>query len=158
MFVRSDAEQSNYAILTSAMLLSLNALISPIGGWPKNQPYSRLNWLTLSYSTSYTAVWHPDRPSASADVRFQLTASSFQPNVPSFSWGATVRPPSEASGLLFDSNLAGGEAPGWLRRVFRLETSDRSPSRWKDDVPGATQERRADDHGRYVGYSVSPSE
>lgn len=34
---------------------SRSALTCRIGGWPKDRLYSRLNWLTLSYPTSYAA-------------------------------------------------------------------------------------------------------
>ena len=42
----------NYAASIATTLLSRIALMSRIGGWPKNRLYSRLNWLTLSYPTS----------------------------------------------------------------------------------------------------------
>ena len=51
--VRGSARlRVDYAISTWVTLLSLSDLISRMGGWPKNRPYSRLNWLTLSYPTS----------------------------------------------------------------------------------------------------------
>jgi hypothetical protein len=47
---------SCYAASIATTLLSRIALMSRIRGWPKKRLYSRLNWLALSYPTSYAAL------------------------------------------------------------------------------------------------------
>jgi hypothetical protein len=45
-------EMNCFQVQAASIMMTLpsrSALMSRIGGWPKNRLYSRLNWLTLSY-------------------------------------------------------------------------------------------------------------